>query len=258
MPNCYCVVCAGSADDHPAGPAVARRGWDLVLANGGAHSVGLWHSYGSAEVAIFGRGVAEAMIWLGRVADAAAQGRLINPDVAEDDVLGALTVYPRPVLASWHRHAFPGALAFYRGQPVPIVQLVWPDADDRLPWEPGCADGCRLGQPRLWSPPAEGSPWGWSPAPTGWSFPLQPDELVTASPAVAFGDARPTVVAHDEEGEWEILGGEDGNGDLAMVHAATLLARHPDVAELSDLPPGWEAFRAPGGPWHRELLDDED
>lgn len=258
VPACYCVVCAGEPDSHRAGPVVARRGWDLVVGNAGAHSLGLWHSYRSAEVAIFGRSVSESMMWLARVAEAAAAGRLIRPDVAEDDVLGALTVFPRPVLSSWHRHAFPDALGFYCGQPIPIIQLVWPDGDDRLPWEQGCDPSCSEVQPRLWSPPRPGSDWGWTAPPAGWSFPLQPDEMVTASPCVAFGGVAPTVVAHDEEGEWEVLGGDDEGGDLAMVHAATLVARHPDLADLADLPAGWEAFRRPGGPWHREPLDDED
>jgi hypothetical protein len=43
-----------------------------------------------------------------------------------------------------------------------------------------------------------------------------------------------------------------------MIHAATLVARHPDLATLADLPAGWEAFRRPGGAWHREPLDEED
>ena len=107
-------------------------------------------------------------------------------------------------------HTDPDAsLAFYRGQPVPMLQLVWADGDGVLPWEPGCAEECRGAQPWLWDRVTA------APAPPGWRFPVSPDALVLTTKAIAFDGAPVAGVVHDEEGEWQFL--DDPAGNLIRI-----------------------------------------
>ena len=163
---------------------------------------------------------------------------------AGDDVLGTLGGYPRPVLASWHRHLFGAALVFYRGQPVPMLQLVWPDDDGVLPWEPGCAHGCLDAQPRLWDRVTA------APVPAGWPFPVSPDALVLTTKAIAFDGVPVMGVVHDEEGEWQFLDDPAVDmEDLTIVHLAHVVAERPELGTVGDLPPGFEAWLDRHGRW---------
>ena len=146
--ECHCQLCGRLPATDPLAASVARRGWSVVsVPEDGrrpayAFTVGLWHSFGSAEASVFGRDDSEMVRWLDTVGGEVEAGRVLHPvggghphtpgDRQGDDVLGSVDVFPRPALASWHRHLFGAALAFYRGQPVPMLQLVWPD-DARSP-----------------------------------------------------------------------------------------------------------------------------
>ncbi len=225
MRDCHCILCAAGAPD-PAGYEVVA-GDDPY-----AYTVGLWHSHGHPEVVIFG--LVEGEHRLEKVGAEVADGRVLPPDQGDDDILGDVAVTRRPVLATWHRRLFPAILEFYRGQPVPIVQLVV-DGDEH--------------QPRLWDrcPPEV--------PPPGWPFPDPPDTVVVATTAAAFDGAPVTLVAHDEDGEWQFLG--PGTDDLTPVHLTHLLKCHPGLAAVADLPVGWEAAAGPAGSWFRTPADDD-
>jgi hypothetical protein len=236
---------------------VARRGWSVVSvpAEGPrpayAFTVGLWHSFAHAEASVFGRDEDEMAQWLDTVGREVQGGRVLLPDRLGDDVVGTVEVFPRPALASWHRHLFGAALAFYRGEPVPMLQLVWPDRDGVLPWEPGCAEDCLAAQPRLWDRVTAAR------APADWPFPVSPDTLVLTTKAIAFDGAPVVGVVHDEEGEWQFLDNPAVDmKDLTIVHLAHVLACRPELGVLGHLPTGFEAWLDPQGCWQREALDD--
>lgn len=254
MRECHCQVCAGQ---RPGGWRVDHV--TTAAEQGGfGFTVGLWHHFGSPEVAIFGLDSPVRDRYFARIGTAAAEGRFVCPDQSEDEILGEIVVVPRPVLSGWHRHVFPAVLDFYRGQPVPVVQLVWPDAAGRWPWDRGCEPDCIAAQPRLWDRVASQPRWATAPDPPGWAFPVHPDTPVAASPAVAFGQAMAAAVIHDTDGEWEFLAEGDDGADLTIVHLFHLAARQKDLAVLADLPPGWEAERMAPGAWQRHPLDEED
>ena len=258
MRDCHCVLCsgAGESDWDVIADGVVRRGWHVVTRRSGdtgpdfAFTVGLWHSFGSAEAVLFGLDLEEMNRCLDAVGAHAQSGRFVSPDRRADDILGSFPIFPRPVLASWHRQYFAEALRFYRGQPVPVVQLVWAGVDGTPPWEPGCDDHCRAHQPRL---------WGRNPServPAGWPFPAPPDALVLTTRGIAFAGGQVIGVVHDEEGEWQFLDDPSPDmADLTIVHLAHLTGTTPELAALGDLPSGWEAWRDPSGQWSRQPLD---
>ena len=265
--ECHCQLCGRLPATDPLSGNVARRGWGVVSvpAEGRrpayAFTVGLWHSFSHAEAAVFGRDEGEMVRWLDTVGGQVEAGRMLHPDRQGDDVLGPVEargsggvprmVYPRPALASWHRHLFGPALAFYRGQPVPMLQLVWPDDHGVLPWEPGCADECLGAQPWLWDRVTA------APAPPGWPFPVSPDALVLTTKAIAFDGAPVAGVVHDEEGEWQFLDDPAVDmEDLTIVHLAHVMSARPELGVVGDLPAGFEAWLDKSGGWSREPLDD--
>jgi hypothetical protein len=265
--ECHCQLCGRLPATDPLAASVARRGWSVVsVPEDGprpayAFTVGLWHSFGSAEASVFGRDDREMVRWLDTVGGQVEAGRVLHPrsgghprppgDRQGDDVLGSVDVFPRPALASWHRHLFGAALAFYRGQPVPMLQLVWPDDHGVLPWEPGCADACLGAQPWLWDRVTA------APAPAGWPFPVSPDALVLTTKAIAFHGADVAGVVHDEEGEWQFLDDPAVDmEDLTIVHLAHVVAQRPELGAIGDLAAGFEAWLDSGGRWNREVLDD--
>jgi len=236
--NCHCLLCSGGDATNSLSQEVARWGWHVVVDPGGeagppiAYTVGLWHSFGHAEVTLVGLDPAEMAAWLHMAGSEVLTGRVVCPDGQLDDILGSFAVLPRPVLAGWHRHLFGDALRFYRGQPVPIVQLARGDETLRL-WE-------RLAAP---------------PTPADWPFPVSPDALVLTSAAIAFGEAAVAGVVHDEEGEWQFLDGPNALGELTIVHLAHVAGAHPELTAVADLPPGWEAWQDGPGRWLRTPLE---
>jgi hypothetical protein len=267
MRDCHCQLCGRLPATDPLSAAVARRGWTVVsvpdegLRPAYAYTVGLWHSFAHAEASVFGRDETEMERWLDTVGGQVEAGRVLRPgsgghpptpgDRQGDDVLGAVEVFPRPALASWHRHLFGAALAFYRGQPVPMLQLVWADEDGVLPWEPGCAKPCLAAQPWLWDRVTA------APSPAGWAFPVSPAALVLTTKAIAFDGAAVSGVVHDEEGEWQFLDDPAVDmEDLTIVHLAHVVGSRPELGAVGDLPSGFEAWLDGTGVWNSEALDD--
>jgi len=255
--ECHCQLCGRLPATDPLAGQVSRRGWGVVSvpAEGPrpayAFTIGLWHRYSHAEASVFCRDEEEMVGWLDTVGRAVAAGRVLLPDRLGDDVVGTTEVFPRPALASWHRHLFGAALAFYRGQPVPMLQLVWPDVDGVLPWEPGCDEECLAAQPRLWDRATA------VPMPDGWPFPVSPDALVLTTKAIAFDGAPVVGVVHDEEGEWQFLDNPAVDmKDLTIVHLAHVMARRAELGVLGDLSMGFEAWLDREGRWQRDALDD--
>lgn len=234
MRACYCLLCAagepGPADFEVLAVEAVRDSPGLEHPSY-AYTTGLWHSYGHPEVVICG--LADAEWRLEKVAVAVAEGLVLPPDQGEDGILGDVPAERRPVLATWHLRLFPALLEFYRGQPVPVVQLAVAGAP---------------GQLRLWDrcPPAED--------PDGWPFPDPPETLVTATADVAYAGAPVVLVARDEDGEWQFYG--PGADDFTPVHLAHLLRCHPGLAMLGDLPVGWEATAGAAGSWSRAPAED--
>lgn len=183
--GCRCLICVGCATDtiEPRKcrtvATVERYGHQCTtvgtsqpegLATPYGFTSGMWHSYRQPELAIYGVGDHEVVTHaLNSVADrAAALGRQAEPDdrfagvlrmpgVAEDGYwLMLAEVHP-----SWLGSQFATSLEFNAGNPVPFLQVVWPDAAGRYPGEPGFDEALADWQPLLWLPVHEHPPSVW-------------------------------------------------------------------------------------------------
>jgi hypothetical protein len=173
-PPCACIICHDHGDRDRLDNFqlrtivhVTQYGWSVVLipANdagpGWAYTIGLGHSHGSPELAMFGGDVYEMEEILNALGRQAAEGRPPSDGERREDVLRGWPVVFRAADPRWHEAAFGGALAFYRRTPVTFLQVVWPDPNGRFPWDEGTDGVYRRAQPVLWVDPHRhpGGPW---------------------------------------------------------------------------------------------------
>jgi hypothetical protein len=260
MSSCPCVIC----NQIPYGPDativgnVERHGWGVVAVPGTfdlAYTVGLWHSYGLPEMAMFGLQAQNMAGWLNECVDVVrADGW---PEGAFGGVLDGFDTQLRGVHESWRDAFFGTAYRFYRSWPVPVAQLVWPDAAGRWPWEPEATLSSRARQAFTWLPVSDHPPGSWHLLGVfGDSFPLQaePDSWALTTRSVLSGSVSPSLVVYDEDG-YDVL---DARGhaapDLCLAYLGELVLRHPSLRGLAGLPDGSVAIPASDGGWARSPL----
>jgi len=88
-----------------------------------------------------------------------------------------------------------------------------------------------------------------------WPF-ADPPNVATFTVNTIVKQGRPVLlVVHDEEdGGWQFLdGGPFTMADALLVSLASMVKRDATLAELADLPLGWQATRdSATAPWKRE------
>lgn len=178
------------------------------------------------------------------------------------DIVGDVEVEFRPVDAKWLHHIMLRTDWFYEAADVPVLQLIYPDLENRFEGEEGFDE--TFLQPDLSIAVREGDHgelaydlWA-SHDPNSslsrWKFPDPPHTGVYLSQTVFEKEEPVTYVSHDlDDGSWQFLGNKmsDGGGPvLSCFH-------HPvdydsTLQELYDLPRGWYAIRdKPGDAWQR-------
>ncbi|MGC9667186.1 DUF4262 domain-containing protein [Planosporangium sp. 12N6] len=238
---------------------VADAGWAVVAVSGEtpyAFTIGLWHSYGLPEVAMFGLRGQDMQIWLNNC------GRILRdsrPPIADGTpfggVLDRFPVQLRAVDPSWYRPLFGAMGGYYGSFDVPVRQLVWPDRDGIWPWHDAATVSCRERQPRAWVPVDRHAEGGWrlvGELSADWPFPsLEPDTTVMVSAEVVAGELPIVAVTHDADGGWDFLDPR-GYADEAAgrVHFGALYQAQPWLVRFADLAPDSQAWLDGDGEWH--------
>lgn len=127
-----------------------------------AYTVGLWRTYGAPDLCLFGLDAEDMMGWLNDAAERVAKGLRPAAGDTVDGIIDGFSLHVKPVDPGWHEGLFGQALHFSEEpEPTPMLQLIWPDRNGRLPWDEGARARCREWQPRLWLPVAEHTigPW---------------------------------------------------------------------------------------------------
>lgn len=136
---------------------IARYGWHLVLIPGDEEpgflfTIGLWQSYQHPEILLFAPAQDPAGM-AGRVqavAERIGRGERFAPGSRDGEVFGDFPGAFREVQEVWYPYFIGTAMAFYESVDFPVVQLFWPDADSRFPWEEGFASDLLPLQPLLY------------------------------------------------------------------------------------------------------------
>jgi hypothetical protein len=131
---CVQMIPAGDAEDEPAF----------------AYTIGLFKTFGSPEIIIFGMATNTMGEILNGCGDLVKAGRSLPVGPPVPDVLHGFDVRFREVKAPDSYKNFVGyARWFYKGSTFPLVQLVWPDREGRFPGDPRAAEFMAKAQPLL-------------------------------------------------------------------------------------------------------------
>lgn len=166
---CRCVLCHDYGDRAAADRLdlavidnVLQHGWHVVmvpedeLGPGFAYTVGLGHTHGAPELAMFGLSDVHAMhAMLNALGSRAALGTSLRDGQHHQGVVDGRQVALRNVDLRWYRTFFGRAISFYRRPPFTVLQVAWSDAEGRFHWESSAEHGHRESQPQLWLPPQE-------------------------------------------------------------------------------------------------------
>jgi hypothetical protein len=113
-----------------------------------AYTIGLPALLGFPEIAVFGLTPVAANGLCGMVIEALRGGTEIPIGV---ELVGLLDNELRclfaPVDVATHEATFATGLAWYRGEPFDVVQMLYPDRNGFMPYEPGYEQRLRLAQP---------------------------------------------------------------------------------------------------------------
>jgi len=231
---------------------------------GFSYTIGVYDTYGKPELITVGLPSETAHHALNEAID------LMKEDVdltvgRHRDVVGSVEVEFRPIHPRWLHQIMLRADGYYEHEDVPVLQLIYPDLENRFQGEEGFneyfrqpildgdADHGTLGHD-LWASYDDASSL------STWKFPDPPHTGAYLSKTVQAKSEAVTYVSHDaDDGAWQFLGDSmaEPGGVLSCLH-------HPidndrSLEELHDLPQGWYAVREkPGDPWERFELPPEE
>lgn len=128
-------------------PSVSR--WWRKSKPSWAYSIGLYQTYGLPEVVVIGRDPDLMARMLSDLHEKIKAGlRYGDGDRAEDMPIGNISVL-RLIDKKHYQEYLPWALSFYGNSDFPVVQSVWTDSNNILPWQPGHDTSLRKFQPLL-------------------------------------------------------------------------------------------------------------
>jgi len=175
------------------------------------------------------------------------------------DLVGEVECEFRPVDPKWIEQLMGWAMWYYGGIDFPVLQVVYPDLENRFPTDEGFDKSFEqpLMQPSAPMTRLENDFWASTDPESSlfnWKFQDPPHTGVFLSETVHNGSEPVTYVSHDaDDGAWQFLGSSmaDGGGPvLSCFHHP--IDGDPSLTELADLPLGWFAERTKvGEPWVR-------
>lgn len=227
---------------------IERHGWHLIGIDDDddlpayVFSVGIAHTLEQPELCIFGLNDTQTMAQIiNAIGELMRSGETFDDWFESDEVLDGYSCMFRAVDPELYREYFGYALWFHEGPNFPMLQCVWPDRDHRYPWDDGFQ---AQSQPVL-------------AMKTEWPF-TEAKNLGVFTTRQVLEDGHPILlVTHDDDGDWQFLCGTTSDTDDCRLVGLEFMAEHDSsVADLADLPLGWQAFRdGPDEPWQRARQD---
>ncbi|MFE7568206.1 DUF4262 domain-containing protein [Streptomyces sp. NPDC057539] len=166
--QCRCVLCHDYGDRDEADRMeltviehVQQHGWHVAMVPedeigpGFAYTIGLAHTHGGAELAMFGLDVHVMHRMLNTLGEKSAAGEALADGQSYPDVAAGHRVALRQADRGWYRTFFGQAIRFYRRPPLPVLQVAWPNVEGRFHWDEQADERHRESQPQLWLPPGD-------------------------------------------------------------------------------------------------------
>ena len=231
---------------------------------GWSYTIGIFDTCGKPEIITVGLPPEVAHFALNEAAKLFRAGADLTQD-RHSDLIGKVDCEFRPVHQKWIGQFMNWAVWYYDGADFPVLQVVYPDLENRFPEDEGFDREFEqpLMQPTAPMTRAENDFWASNDETSSrfdWKFSDPPHAGVYLSKTVDNGTEPVTYVSHDaEDGAWQFLGDSmsEPGGVISCFHHP--IDRDPSLAELADLPLGWYAERGKvGEPWvRRKRMPDE-
>lgn len=138
---------------------IREYGWQVMMIGADEHgpgwtfTIGLWHTHGLPELAMFGLDIYAMKACLNALGGQAVDGDPPKAGQLRHEVIKDYPVALKSADLRWYRAFFGSAIRFYRRPPFPVLQVVWPDRQGLFPWHSGSSEACRTLQPQLWLTP---------------------------------------------------------------------------------------------------------
>lgn len=136
-------------------------GWHVVKVfddadpeRGFAFTIGLPTTFQHPELLIVGLKLKLMHVLLNNLGEELRTGgRRFKAGEEHDGILDGYRCTFRRVHRGWYREYTGYATWYHQGQDYEVLQVVWPDLENRLPWHPSASDAFRAQQPVLDQPP---------------------------------------------------------------------------------------------------------
>jgi len=145
----------GSNADQKLLDDVEKYGWHVMKVletpetPGWAYSVGLYKSFGHAEIVVFGQDSDLMHFMINTIGEGVQQGKTFTVDERYADLIEAYQCTFKSVGLKWYRAFLGFASWFYDGDDYPVLQCFWPDFENRYPWDSMFDQQLRWAQPLL-------------------------------------------------------------------------------------------------------------
>jgi hypothetical protein len=142
-------------DDTQVLSDIANYGWHVVLIEEDeegpsfGYSVGLFHTYQHPEVVVFGLKVDLLHQIINALGREVAGGKQYRPGEESGNAIEGYSCAFLSVAPEWYSEYLGYALWFYKGDGFPALECVWPDKQQKYPWQQGFSEALRPKQPIL-------------------------------------------------------------------------------------------------------------
>ena len=213
---------------------------------GFAYSIGLYEKFNHPEIICFGLDLKVMMGMINEVCYLLGKGRTFESYKPYDDFLENFDVQFLPVVREFYGDYLGFATSYYNGNDFTAMQMVWPDKENKFPWEEGFYKPWKFKQPLL-------------DRDTDFKFYEDSNRCVFTSQHVL--DGNPILyVFHDADGDWQFHSNYDISEDeIKVVCLKDIVKRDPTLNKLYDLKQGWCASREnEKAKWERSEFENEE
>ncbi len=131
-----------SLSDEQVVADVKEYGWHVIKildtddTPGWVFSIGLYETFDHPEIVVFGLNDETALYVINAVGEAVRKGQRFEIDGLYSDLIETYSCTFKPVNSVWYHDFLGYANWFYGGEDYPVLQCIWPDRNQKFPWEP--------------------------------------------------------------------------------------------------------------------------
>ncbi|HWV73583.1 MAG TPA: DUF4262 domain-containing protein [Pseudosphingobacterium sp.] len=230
---------------------ISEHGWQVVMIPATsylppfAYTVGLWENYGHPELIGFGLPIGLFHLILNKAGELVKSGSTIQINKEYEDFLETYLTTFIPVDPRNLKDYFGAAIEHYQTMDFAALQLIWPDKNQRFPWQDGFEEKYKRLQPLL-------------DRNATFKF-IEERNTAIFTTKQWLEEAAPIMeVVHDHEGDWQFITEEWEEEDIITVSLEEMIQKDDSLNELFNLDFGEGAVRESiTSKWERYKTDGE-